>query len=49
MNPFELTLEVKGKQPMDLAILRTSDTYHESSKDAKKNGQGSQKKEVTNH
>ncbi len=36
MNLFELTLGVKGKQPMDLAILRTSDTHHESSKDAKK-------------
>ncbi len=36
MNPFELTLGVEVKQPMDLAIPKTKNIHHESSKEAKK-------------
>jgi hypothetical protein len=36
MNPFELTLGVEAKQPMDLAIIRTNGTHREGSKDTKK-------------
>lgn len=36
MNPFQLILGIEAKQPMDLAIIRTSGTHSEGSNDTKK-------------
>jgi hypothetical protein len=35
MNPLELALGVEAKQPMDLAIVGTSNIHHEGGKEAK--------------
>jgi transposase InsO family protein len=46
MSPFELTLGVEVKQPMDLTITRTRSTWHKGGKEAKVMAKDHEKKKT---